>query len=106
MASLVALTLYLFFSCSKKKEVKGWCHQTSIVYIASGIFPKSKNHTNTSIPQVLLNRNLIAVNQDKLGKGGNRIGTYDCPQGSEYCQVWAKELSGGSYAVAFYNSVR
>ena len=54
---------------------------------------------------MLLNKDLIAVNQDPLGKGGNKIGTSNCTQGAKYCQIWAKQLTGGAVAVALYNSV-
>lgn len=56
--------------------------------------------------QVLLNEDLIKVNQDPLKEGGSRIGSYNCPQGPQYCQIWAKKLHPpGTYAVAMYNSV-
>ena len=54
---------------------------------------------------MLLNSELIAVNQDPLGKGGNRIGHSDCKQGAKDCQIWAKILKGGAMAIALYNSV-
>ena len=77
--------------------------------------------------QVLLNKELIDINQDYpgqahyamdnfkevhhlcmriiIGKGGNRIGNWNCSDGSIYCQIWAKELHDGSYAIALYNAV-
>ena len=39
------------------------------------------------------------------GKGGNRIGNWNCSEGSSNCQIWAKELHDGSYAIALYNAV-
>ena len=49
------------------------------------------------------------MNQDSLGMGGNMVGTYSngsctTPQGV-VCEIWAKNLVNGSYAVALYNSV-
>ena len=53
---------------------------------------------------MLLNKDLIAVNQDPLGAGGNRISMSKCNDGT--CQIWAKKLKmGGEVAVALYNSV-
>jgi len=47
---------------------------------------------------LLNNREVIAVNQDKLGRQGKRIAqTADT-------QVWAKQLADGSVAVAFFNT--
>jgi uncharacterized cupin superfamily protein len=39
------------------------------------------------------------------GKGGSRIGYWNCTEGYKNCQIWAKELHDGSYAVALYNVV-
>lgn len=39
------------------------------------------------------------------GKGGNRIGNWNCSDGLIYCQIWAKELHDGSYGIALYNAV-
>ena len=42
-----------------------------------------------------------------VGKGGSRLSQYNCSdQGdSGICEVWSKDLSDYSYALAFYNSV-
>jgi alpha-galactosidase len=47
---------------------------------------------------LLSNREVIAVNQDKLGRQGKRIVQ------SGDTQVWAKPLADGSLAVAFFNT--
>ena len=39
------------------------------------------------------------------GKGGSRIGYWNCTEGYKNCQIWAKELHDGSYAIALYNAV-
>lgn len=49
-----------------------------------------------SVKDVILNEEVIAVNQDVLGKQGRVVETY------ENCEVWVKELSDG-YAVAVLN---
>jgi alpha-galactosidase len=47
---------------------------------------------------LLSNREVIAVNQDKLGRQGKRVVQ------SGDTQVWAKTLADGSVAVAFFNT--
>ncbi|CAH2042586.1 unnamed protein product, partial [Iphiclides podalirius] len=47
--------------------------------------------------EVLLNRDIIAVDQDPLGRQGLRVWN-----GSK-CEIWTRELVDGSYAVAFVN---
>ena len=47
---------------------------------------------------ILSNREVIAINQDKLGRQGKRIA-----QAGD-TQVWAKPLADGSLAVAFFNT--
>jgi alpha-galactosidase len=46
---------------------------------------------------ILLNREVIAVNQDKLGKQGQRIS-----QTGEQ-EIWVRELSGGGRAIGIFN---
>lgn len=47
--------------------------------------------------EILLNREVIAVNQDKLGKGGRAV----TRKGET--EVWTKPLEGGGVAVALFN---
>lgn len=47
--------------------------------------------------EILMNRDVIAVNQDRLGKQGRRV----AQQGQ--LDIWVRELSGGAYAVALVN---
>jgi alpha-galactosidase len=47
---------------------------------------------------LLSNREVIAVNQDRLGRQGRRVAQ------SADTQVWAKPLADGSVAVAFFNT--
>jgi alpha-galactosidase len=49
------------------------------------------------IKQILLNREVIAVNQDKAGKGGYRVSE----EGG--VEVWVKPLANGEHAVALFN---
>ncbi|XP_065845536.1 uncharacterized protein [Oscarella lobularis] len=53
---------------------------------------------------ILLNEEVVAVHQDKLRKAGYRVGTWHCSDGSAHCQLWARPLNGGAYAVALYNA--
>jgi len=50
--------------------------------------------------EVLLNKELIDVNQDKLATSGDVIATVGCPG----CLVWGKPLADGSWAVGLFNS--
>ena len=47
--------------------------------------------------ELLMNKEVIAVDQDRLGKQGDRVWA----QGPE--EVWAKQLSGGAKAVGLFN---
>jgi alpha-galactosidase len=46
---------------------------------------------------ILLNKELIAVNQDPLGKQGYPLIKY------QNIQFWIKPLTGGSWAIGIYN---
>ena len=46
---------------------------------------------------ILMNREVIAIDQDRLGKQGYRVVQDDLKE------VWAKPLSGGDWAVALFN---
>ncbi|XP_052743823.1 alpha-N-acetylgalactosaminidase isoform X2 [Bicyclus anynana] len=47
--------------------------------------------------EILLNRDIIAIDQDSLGKQGLRVWN------KSMTEIWSRELSDGSYAVAFVN---
>ncbi|MDQ2901547.1 MAG: glycoside hydrolase family 27 protein [Acidobacteriota bacterium] len=49
------------------------------------------------IMEILTNRDVIAVDQDKEGKQGKRVSK------SGEQEVWARPLAGGAYAVALFN---
>eukprot|EP00795_Rhopilema_esculentum_P006422 gene6422-11864_t len=48
--------------------------------------------------EILLNKEIIAVNQDKLGKMGRRVAMTNATQ------IWARPLSGGAVAVVLFNT--
>ena len=47
--------------------------------------------------RILSNKEVIAINQDKLGKQAQLISKEDC------CEIWAKKLDNGDWAVGFLN---
>jgi alpha-galactosidase len=54
-------------------------------------------HVSPEVLSILTNRELIAVDQDKLGKQGS------CLLKSGDQQVWVKELTGGAKAIGLFN---
>lgn len=56
---------------------------------------------NQATRDILLNRELIAVNQDPLGCQGYRVGQVDYAY--EIAETWAKPLLDGSIAVGLFN---
>lgn len=69
-----------------------WCLMASPLLAGNDI-----RNMNESIREILLNREMIAVNQDPLGKQAKRVRD----DGDE--EVFVKPLSDGSYAVGFLN---
>ncbi|GBP17496.1 Alpha-N-acetylgalactosaminidase [Eumeta japonica] len=51
--------------------------------------------------EILLNHRVIAINQDRLGKQGLRVFQKKDAGERKGLEVWTRELSDGSYAVAF-----
>jgi alpha-galactosidase len=49
------------------------------------------------VKEILLNKDVIAVDQDTLGRGGHRVAKTDAGE------VWIKPLAENSYAVALFN---
>jgi alpha-galactosidase len=73
-------------------------HMTLWVILAAPLL--SGNDLSKMTPQtkeLLMNREVIAVDQDKLGKEGDRVWA----EGPE--EIWAKPLSGGATAVGLFN---
>ena len=72
------------------------------VVAASPLLVSTDLRNMTSImKELLLNKQVLAVHQDLLGKAGDRVAT---DAGCSMCEVWARPLSGGALAVALYNS--
>jgi alpha-galactosidase len=49
------------------------------------------------IKEILMNREVIAIDQDKAGKQGKRV------SGSGEQETWVRELSDGAHAIALFN---
>jgi alpha-galactosidase len=73
-------------------------HMTLWVILASPLL--AGNDLSKMTPEtkeILMNKEVIAVDQDKLGKQGDRVWA----EGPS--EIWAKPLSGGAKAVALFN---
>ncbi|MBN1681563.1 MAG: glycoside hydrolase family 27 protein [Anaerolineae bacterium] len=73
-----------------------WCLLAAPLMIGCDV--RSMNQTTRDI---LLNHELIAVNQDPLGRQGYRVGQVDYAY--EIAETWAKPLLDGSIAVGMFN---
>ncbi len=73
-----------------------WCLLASPLMIGCDV-----RNTNDFTHNLLLNRDLIAINQDPLGRQGYRVG-YNS-YADEIAEVWAKPLLDGSIAVGLFN---
>ncbi len=69
-----------------------WCMMASPLLCGNDV-----RNMNDSTLQVLLNKDLIAINQDIAGKQGERSIR------SDYYDIWVKPLSDGRKAVACFN---
>ncbi|CAD0203049.1 unnamed protein product [Chrysodeixis includens] len=54
--------------------------------------------------EILLNRDIIAVNQDPLGKQGLRVWKKQGKGTQNHLEIWNRELHDGSHAVAFVST--
>ncbi|KAL5482255.1 hypothetical protein EMCRGX_G022559 [Ephydatia muelleri] len=82
-----------------KSEFSIWCLLAAPLIVVTDI----RNMTS-AMSNILLNQEMIAVDQDKLGKAGDRIAIWPCVQDTVTCQIWAKPLVNNSYAVGLFNS--
>ena len=73
-----------------------WCLLAAPLIIGCDV-----RNMNEATRGILLNRELIAVNLDSLGRQGYRVGSTG--HGGEPVEVWAKPLSDGSIAVGLFN---
>jgi alpha-galactosidase len=73
-----------------------WCLLASPLMIGCDV-----RRMSAATRETLLNREVIAVNQDALGRQGYHLGSID--HGSEIADAWAKPLDDGSIAVGLFN---
>ena len=73
-----------------------WCLLASPLMIGCDVRAMSP-----TIRDIILNREVIAVNQDPLGRQGYRVGKTDWAW--EIVEAWAKPLHDGSIAVGLFN---
>ena len=73
-----------------------WCLLASPLMIGCDV-----RNMNQVTKDILLNSEVIAVNQDSLGRQGYRVGGVDW--GGEIAETWAKPLADGSIAVGMFN---
>lgn len=86
-----------------RTEFSMWCLLDSPLLVATDIRPEFMTAQKKAI---LFNNEVIAVNQDRLGKQGKRVGTVNCPgdnTGALTCQIWSKPLADGTFAIVLYN---
>ncbi|XP_052277678.1 alpha-galactosidase A-like isoform X2 [Dreissena polymorpha] len=67
-----------------------WCMMASPMFMSNDV-----RHIRKSSQQLLLNKNLIAINQDPLG-----IQAYRLSKSSNGMETWIKPMSGSRYAIA------
>ena len=77
----------------EKTQMSMWA-----IFAAPLIFSNDMRRIPDSSKEVLRNKEVIAVDQDKLGKQGYRVTDY-----SNDLQVWVRELEGGELALALLN---
>jgi alpha-galactosidase len=65
------------------------------------IIGKQINLLNSTLLTTYGNSEVIAIDQDALGKMGTLVSSTTC--GSTVCQVWTRRLANGDYAIALIN---
>jgi alpha-galactosidase len=82
-------------------EFSMWSLLNSPLIVATDV---RGSHFTAFKKSVLLNKEVIAVNQDKLGVQGSRLYFDTCPLAPFTCEVWGKPMYDKSWAVVLYNS--
>ena len=73
-----------------------WCLLASPLMIGCDV-----RHMNAATRNILMNKDVIAINQDPLGRQGYHVGAIG--HGGEIVSAWAKPLEDGSIAVGLFN---
>lgn len=80
----------------ERTQMAIWAIAASPLYIGADI-----RNISAASAAVLLNPTALAVSQDAAGRGGSRV--VNASTGPSW-QVWSRQLSNGSVAVALYNA--
>lgn len=76
-----------------RSHLSMWSMLAAPLFLGTDISKLSNDLTG-----LLTNKEMVAIDQDALGQQARRISN------SDGLQVWARQLSGGDYAVALFNS--
>ena len=74
-------------------QMSMWCMMSSVLALSNDL-----RHMTDDDRRILLNREIIAINQDALGKAAQRVVNTDTHQ------IFVRPLADGSHAVAILNS--
>ncbi|MFF2275627.1 glycoside hydrolase family 27 protein [Agromyces sp. NPDC058126] len=69
-----------------------WCMLAAPLFLGTNVASLAEE-----LIEVLTNADLVAIDQDPLGRQARRVATGDAGQ------VWVRELAGGDFAVALFN---
>lgn len=75
-----------------------WCMQNSPLMIGCDV-----RNMDKATKEILTNKEIIAINQDEEGRQPYLVSNMDAEDNTASRTVWIKPLSGGDYAIAFYN---
>jgi alpha-galactosidase len=75
-----------------KTHMSLWCIQSAALLAGNDI-----RSMNQEVKDILMNKEVIAVDQDKLGRQGTRV----AKDGSK--EIWSKPLADGGHAVGLFN---
>ena len=76
-----------------QSQMSMWCMLSSVLALSNDL-----RHLTDADRRILLNRDLIAINQDALGKAAER------KMNTEKYQIYVRPLADGSHAVAILNT--
>jgi len=89
--------------CPGQTDTEYVTEYTMWVITASPLIVATDVRNMTSIMNtILLNKEVLAIHQDSLGRGGQLTGTWNCSE-SGACEIWARPLESGQKFVALYN---
>jgi len=80
-----------------RTEFTMWVVTASPLIVATDL----RNMTDI-MNQLLLHKEMLAIHQDSLGRGGQRVGTWNCSEAGA-CEIWARPLESGQKFAVLYN---